>query len=109
MHYLDSDIAQRRDKKASSTANNDRKTLKRLRNKAQLSPAAEDDLNQAFTDNLPKAKRVKLSPTQMTDDGASSMVYKSLFDNSKKVMANDGMDGKYEGDFMTRSAKFGLQ
>jgi len=40
-------------------------------------------------------------------DELSSAVYKSLFDN-RKMMANDGMDGKYEGDFMTRSAKFGL-
>ena len=47
-------------------------------------------------------KRPKIDMTK------NSTVFKSLFDTSRNVITNDGSDSKYEGDFMTRSAKFGL-
>ena len=49
-----------------------------------------------------------IEPTKQAKLGESSSVYKSLFDKGRQVLANDGSDGAYEGDFMTRSAKFGL-
>ena len=56
------------------------------------------------------AKRPKLPEEKPEQAQQSSAVYKSLFDEScGSKMANDGEGGHYEGDFMTRSAKFGLQ
>ena len=68
---------------------------------AKESTIAAKDANVMMKMMLPMKKTKK-------EEDLSSAVYKSLFDN-RKMMANDGMDGKYEGDFMTRSAKFGLQ
>ena len=58
-------------------------------------------------------KRAKTAPqieAAAASNALSSSVYKSLFDKpGNGLSANDGMGGQYEGDFMTRSAKFGLQ
>ena len=43
-------------------------------------------------DDQPIMKRAKLGGEEMKTEG-SSMVYKSLFDNPKRIMTNDGMDG----------------
>ena len=59
-------------------------------------------------EHLPKKKAKTSLSAAIGPLQAESMVYQSLFDG-RREMANDGSDGKYEGDFMTRSAKFGLQ
>lgn len=66
--------------------------------------------NEAVKESALLRKRARLANGGPDAEKQQSTVFKSLFDSApKKSAATDGVYGKYEGDFMTRSAKFGLQ
>jgi len=78
--------------------------LKKRKRKALAEESKEEEsIVPATSMGLPMKKRPKLSEDPAVRE---SQVFKSLFD-VRPSGANG--DGKYREDFMTRSAKFGLQ
>ena len=77
--------------------------------KKRVRPAEGNSSAAAQSEATMSAKRPKLEPAAKGSTLYKTAVYKSLFDESRRRVANDGSDRRYEGDFMTRSAKFGLQ
>ena len=86
------------------------KKRKRMNFEESKGPVGDKEIpKSSLAMNLPMKRQKVAGDISIAPEVQNSKVYNSLFDKPRVADNNDGSKGHYEGDFMTRSAKFGLQ